>query len=76
MRLRLANHSQRDELEIETFDGERKTILVANAPILDDSGAIAGGVSVMVDITERRQLEDELRRSHDELEQRVSRADA
>jgi PAS domain S-box-containing protein len=61
-----------DELEIETFDGERKTILVANAPILDDSGAIAGGVSVMVDITERRQLEDELRRSRDELEHRVS----
>jgi PAS domain S-box-containing protein len=60
-----------DELEIETFAGERKTILLANAPILDDSGAIAGGVSVMVDITERRQLEDELRHSRDELEQRV-----
>jgi hypothetical protein len=45
-------------------------ILVAT--ILDASCVTAGGVSVMVDITERRQLEDELRRSHDELEQRVS----
>jgi PAS domain S-box-containing protein len=61
-----------DEVEIETFDGKRKTILLANAPILDDSGAVAGGVSVMVDLTERRRLEDELRRSRDELEQRVS----
>jgi PAS domain S-box-containing protein len=70
--LRTGEPQPTDEIEIETFDGERKTILTANAPILDDNGAIAGGVSVMVDITERRQLEDELRRSHDELEQRVS----
>ena len=69
--LRTGEPQPTDELEIETFDGERKTILTANAPILDD-GAVAGGVSVMVDITERRQLEDELRRSHDELEQRVA----
>jgi PAS domain S-box-containing protein len=70
--LRTGEPQPTDELEIETFHGERKTILLANAPILDDSGAIAGGVSVMVDITERRQLEDELRRSRDELEQRVT----
>jgi PAS domain S-box-containing protein len=60
-----------DELEIETFTGERKMILLANAPILNDTGSVAGGVSVMVDITERRRLEDELRRSRDELELRV-----
>jgi PAS domain S-box-containing protein len=70
--LRSGEPQPTEEVEIETFDGERKTILLANAPILDDKGAITGGVSVMVDITERRQLEDELRRSRDELEQRVS----
>jgi PAS domain S-box-containing protein len=70
--LRTGEPQPTDELEIETFDGVRKTILLANAPILDDFGAIDGGVSVMVDITERRQLEDELRRSRDELEQRVA----
>ena len=70
--LRTGEPQPTEEVEIETFDGERKTILVANAPILDESGAIAGGVSAMVDITERRRLEDELRRSHDELEQRVA----
>jgi PAS domain S-box-containing protein len=70
--LRTGEVQPTDELEIETFAGERKTILLANAPIVDESGAIAGGVSVMVDITERRRLEDELRRSRDELEQRVS----
>jgi PAS domain S-box-containing protein len=70
--LRTGKAQPTDELEIETFAGERKTILLANAPILDDSGSVTGGVSVIVDITERRRLEDALRRSHDELEQRVS----
>jgi hypothetical protein len=40
--------------------------------VLDDDGSVTGGVSVMVDITERRRLEDALRRSRDELEQRVA----
>jgi PAS domain S-box-containing protein len=69
--LRSGEAQPTEEVEIETFDGVRKTILLANAPILDDNGSVAGGVSVMVDITERRRLEDKLRRSHDELEQRV-----
>jgi PAS domain-containing protein len=70
--LRTGEPPPTDELEIETFDGARKMILNGSAPLLDDNGAVAGGVVVMVDITERRQLEDELRRSHDELERRVS----
>jgi PAS domain S-box-containing protein len=48
-----------DEIEIEALDGTHKTILNANAPILDDDGVIAGGVSVIMDITERRRLERE-----------------
>jgi PAS domain S-box-containing protein len=70
--LRSGEPQPTDELEIETFDGVRKAILLANAPILDDSGSVTGGVSVMVDITERRRLEDALRRSRDELELRVA----
>jgi hypothetical protein len=52
--LRSGEPQPTEEVEIETFDGKRKTILLANAPILDDSGAVTGGVSVMVAITERR----------------------
>lgn len=48
-----------EEVAIETFDGERKTILNSTAPIHDANGAIVGGVAAMLDITERKQLERE-----------------
>lgn len=48
-----------EEVAIETFDGERKTILNSTAPIRDASGAIVGGVAAMLDITERKRLERE-----------------
>ena len=46
-----------EEILIETFDGERKTILNTAAPIRDDVGAIVGGVAAIVDITARKRLE-------------------
>jgi PAS domain S-box-containing protein len=45
------------EVEIQAFDGTRKTILNNAAPLRDDGGTITGGVVAFVDITERRALE-------------------
>ena len=42
-----------DEVEIETFTGERKVALNTAAPLRDGSGAIIGGISAMLDITEQ-----------------------
>ncbi len=53
------------EYDIETFDGRRKSILDCAAPLRDDAGKITGAVSVIYDITERRQLEQ---RTRDALE--------
>ncbi len=52
----------RDELiDIETFDGERKTIENYAAPILDADGLITGAVVVNEDVTERVRAEEALR---------------
>ncbi len=50
-----------EEMEIETRDGGRKTILNYARPILDSTGRITGGVSVNVDITEQKRTENRLR---------------
>lgn len=48
-----------EEVEIEAFDGQRKTAINTSAPIHDEAGAIIGGVVAMVDITERKAAEQE-----------------
>ncbi|HIK05231.1 MAG TPA: PAS domain S-box protein [Trichormus sp. M33_DOE_039] len=52
-----------DEIDIETFDGDRKTILSSAIPICDATGAIINAVTVNIDITERKQIEAALRHS-------------
>jgi PAS domain S-box-containing protein len=52
-----------EEIDIETFDGQRKTILNSAIPIRNDTGAIINAVAVNVDITERKQAEEKLRQS-------------
>jgi PAS domain S-box-containing protein len=47
-----------EEVEVETFGGERRTILNFARPIRDGSGAIAGAVAINVDITERKAHEE------------------
>jgi two-component system sensor histidine kinase UhpB len=52
----------RDELiDIETFDGQRKTIENYAAPILDEDDVITGAVVVNEDVTERVRAEEALR---------------
>ncbi|MFP4351007.1 MAG: PAS domain S-box protein, partial [Desulfococcaceae bacterium] len=60
-----------EEMEIETRDGRRKTILNYALPIRDETGRINGGVAVNVDITDRKQVEEELKRLNESLEQQV-----
>lgn len=53
-----------DELiEIEAFDGKRKTILNYTAPVLDDAGQVEGAIVVNLDISDRVALEDQLRQA-------------
>ncbi len=60
-----------EEMEIETRDGRRKTILNYALPIRDEKGQITGGVAVNVDITDRKQAEENLKRLNETLEQQV-----
>ncbi len=51
--------------------GELRHRQVNAAPVRDAHGNIMGSVSVVRDITERKRMEENLRRSHNELETRV-----
>ena len=60
-----------DELiNIETFDGEHKTISHSAMPLRDVDGAIIGGLVVIQDMTERKQAEFERQSLITQLEQR------
>ena len=50
------------EIVIERPDGRRLTALAHANPIHDESGNLIGAVNVLVDITERKQAEEELER--------------
>ncbi|WP_167496555.1 transporter substrate-binding domain-containing protein [Desulfopila sp. IMCC35006] len=50
-------------LEIEAFDGKRKTILNYSAPVVNDQGEVDGAIAVMVDISDRIALEGQLRQA-------------
>lgn len=65
-----------EEIDIETFDGQRKTILNSAVPIRNESGEIINAVAVNVDITRRKQTEKSLRRTVQRLEtlQQIDRA--
>jgi C4-dicarboxylate-specific signal transduction histidine kinase len=54
-------------IDIETFDGQRKTIQNSTAPIRNAEGAIVGAVVVNEDVTERVRAEETLRQSQAEL---------
>jgi two-component system, NarL family, sensor histidine kinase UhpB len=55
-------------IDIESFDGRRKTIQNSAAPIRDAGGLIVGCVVVNEDVTERVRAESALRESTDRLQ--------
>jgi PAS domain S-box-containing protein len=63
--------SYRGEILAPKADGTKTPIEVSVFSILSDAGEILYYVGIGRDIAERRKAEEELRRAHDELEQRV-----
>lgn len=60
-------------LEVTTFDGQDHQIFleVSGVPFFDDFGKLLGFRGISRDVTERKKVDLELRRSRDELEKRV-----
>src|SRR5919198_11176 len=56
------------EIELRTASGQQKTLLDSAVPIRDEAGALAGGVAAIVDITERKRIEEELRQAKEAAE--------
>ncbi len=46
-------------------------LLINSAPLLDKTGKVTGAIGLIQDITQRKKVEEELRKAKDELEQRV-----
>lgn len=63
-------------LDIEAFDGTRKTILHSALPFRDADGALLGGIVINVDITERRAAEQQNRRISEALETSLAQLQA
>ncbi|MFZ2491477.1 MAG: diguanylate cyclase [Thermoanaerobaculia bacterium] len=57
-----------EEVEIECFDGTRKTILNYAIPLLDERKRVRGAIIVNQDITERARANDELHRAKEAVE--------
>ena len=50
---------------------EEIAVSVRTAPLLGDDATVTGAIAIVEDVTDRRRMEQELRRSHADLEQRV-----
>jgi PAS domain S-box-containing protein len=55
--LTMGNAYHGQEIMIERPDGQRLTVLAHATPIFDEPGGLLGAVNVLVDITERKQVE-------------------
>lgn len=59
------------EHNVKDLAGEEHEVIFHKATFADETGAVRGIVGVMLDITERKKAEEELRESHEELDRRV-----
>jgi PAS domain S-box-containing protein len=69
---RIMNSGRTEVIEETVYDpGGTRVFLATKAPYYDAEGRVVGLIGVAREITERKQMEEELRRSRDELEIRV-----
>lgn len=61
-----------EKIDIECFDGSRKTILNSAVPVYDDTGRVISAVAVIADITELRETGAALRASEERLNRAIS----
>lgn len=62
---------QNDELDLVFEDGHVQTIYGNAMPLRDRDGHVTGAIGAFIDITDRKQLEQELRQLNETLDQRV-----
>jgi signal transduction histidine kinase/ActR/RegA family two-component response regulator len=60
-----------EEIVVERPDGERRWILPHPQPLRDAAGTITGAVNMLVDITDRKRAEEELRVLGRQLQEKV-----
>ncbi len=58
-------------MELVFNDGTMRSVLGNISPVLDSEGQPNGAIAAFIDITERKRMAEELRKSRDELELRV-----
>lgn len=63
--------SLNEVIDIETFDGRRKTILSSTVPLRNQDDEIDGAIVVNQDISEQKKAEEDVRQLNVELEERV-----
>ena len=62
----------REETVVNPRTGEKRWLQTTKVPLRDKQGAVVGLIGISRDITKMKQVEEELRRAHDELEKRVT----
>lgn len=62
------NISSTYELQLISFKGVRKNVMITAAPIMNDEGLLESIISSIVDITELKNVEEELRSAKNEAE--------
>lgn len=75
LRRALAGESLEFEAELPYKDGGSRWVHVSYLPDIDAERAVRGVVTMVVDLTEHRRIEDELRRSHKQFADLMARQD-
>ena len=66
----------REETVVNPHTGEKRWLQTTKIPLRDKEGKVVGLIGINRDITDRKQAEEALYQSHDELEKRVARRTA
>lgn len=65
---RIAGDSDQYDFLVRRPDGSGRWVMISATPIIDEQGEFGGTLAMVTDISERKRVEEALRRSHAELE--------